>query len=108
MVHYRKYGQGRLTAGKNHHFCSSRKTDGDPAEAVRDNEKGLRQSGKDDARNERYLVLVLIVFTLLLLVPLPALGGRDGDKPARHIKTAVCPRERCVGCQFGTGGGFYL
>ena len=40
---------------------------------------------------KRYLVLVLIVFTLLL-----------------HIKTAVCPRERCVGCQFGTGGGFYL
>lgn len=31
---------------------------------------------------KRYLVLVLIVFTLLLLVPLPALGGRDGDKPA--------------------------
>lgn len=30
---------------------------------------------------KRYLVLVLIVFTLLLLVPLPALGGRDGDKP---------------------------
>lgn len=40
---------------------------------------------------KRYLVLVLIVFTLLLLVPLPALGSRDGDKPGADVSKTPAP-----------------